>query len=287
VVWPDARAGGLYTCGGVDIHVKSVRWSYTRYSSPDATLGSSGARTALPTTQDCIARGTCREVDATVWVVPRCAEGGLGCVPEAPCFPFCMAARAAGSGRDNLFLARAGRWRDGLMLMAQDCALATTTPGLVGSSMGDVGPMSWATAGSQQGGSKGMFGSTYQPQECQRAARVTTVVDQPPARAGSAARIRVSGQPFVITGDTALVEVGGDTSLGGRTAVEAMAGSVQVWLAFPLIFGQVLTHVIIRSSGWPGTRPGRSACVGWRRRCRRWTGCWCRRTRRRGRTRAR
>jgi hypothetical protein len=46
------------------------------------------------------------------------------------------------------------------------------------------------------------------------------------------------------------------------------------------------THVI-RSSGWPGTRPGRSACVGWRRRCRRWTVCWCRRTRRRGRTRAR
>jgi hypothetical protein len=118
------------------------------------------------------------------------------------------------------------------MLMGQDCALATTSPGLVGSSMGDVGPMSWA-AGSQQGINKGMFGSTYQPQECQRAARVTTVVDQPPARAGSAARIRVSGQPFVITGDTALVEVGGDTSLGGRTAVEAMAGSVQVCLAFP------------------------------------------------------
>jgi hypothetical protein len=139
-----------------------------------------------------------------------------------------MAARAAGSGRDNLFLARAGRWRDGLMLMGQDCALATTSPGLVSSSMGDVGTMGWA-AGS---GSKAMFGSTYQPQECKRAARVTTVVDQPAHQAGSAARIRVSGQPFAITGDTALVEVGGDTALGGQKAVEAMAGSVQVMLAF-------------------------------------------------------
>lgn len=231
MLWPDAQARTLYTCGGVDIHVKSVRWSYTRYSSPDATLGSSGARTALPTTQDCIARGTCREIDATVWVVPRCAgNSGLpetACVSEAPCFPFCMAARAAGSGRDNLFLARAGRWRDGLMLMDQDCALATTSPGLVGSSMGDVGRMSWA-AGAGQGNDKGMFGSTYQPQECKRAARVTTVVDQPAHQAGSAARIRVSGQPFAITGDTALVEVGGDTALGGQKAVEAMAGSVQV-----------------------------------------------------------
>jgi hypothetical protein len=232
-LFPDPSAAGMYVCEGVDVYVKSVRWSYTRYSSQDATLGSSGARTTLPTTQDCIARGTCREVDATVWVVPRCGQeqnvnGEKACLPEAPCFPFCMAARSAGSGRDNLMLANAARWRDGLMLTGRDCAMATSAPGLVSPLMGAAGTtMSWARASDPEA----LFASTYQAaQECQRAPTVTTAARRPAV--STAANVRVFGQPFAITGDTALVEVEGSSSGGGQRAVETMAGSVQVRLGF-------------------------------------------------------
>ena len=228
-LFPDPSAAGLYTCDGVDIYVKPVRWSYTRYSSQDATLGSGGAKTTLPTTQDCIARGTCRELDATVWVVPRCgqeqsANGEKACLPEAPCFPFCMAARSAGSGRDNLMLTKAARWREGLMLTGRDCAMATSAPGLVGPYMGGAQTtMSWAHASDPEA----LFASTYQAsQECQRAPAVTTATKRPSTSA--AANIRVFGQPFAITGDTALMEVEGSSSGGGQRAVESMAGSVQV-----------------------------------------------------------
>ena len=62
-LFPDTDAGRLYTCAGVDVYVKSVRWSYTRYSPAKggATLGSSGTGATLPSVaQDCVARGTCR-----------------------------------------------------------------------------------------------------------------------------------------------------------------------------------------------------------------------------------
>lgn len=64
VLFPESSAASLYTCLGVDIYVKPVRWSYTRYSPQqgDATLGSGGSRVTLPmTATDCIARGTCRQ----------------------------------------------------------------------------------------------------------------------------------------------------------------------------------------------------------------------------------
>jgi hypothetical protein len=238
VLFPDTVAARLYSCGGVDIYVKSVRWSYTRYSSQDATLGTAGERTTLPT-GDCIARGTCRELDATVWVVPRCGQerrdgnaGVTACIPEAPCFPFCMAARPAGSGRDNLMLARARRWREGLTVLGQDCAMATSTPGTVWPAMEPTGDVSW-TSTADSGASEplrvpaGLFASTYQKQECQRAPRVTSIVERTGNSTGSlaaAANVRLGGQPFAITGDTSLMEVG--VSSGGRG--QTMSGAVQV-----------------------------------------------------------
>ena len=241
VLFPDTDASSLYTCRGVDVYVKSVRWSYTRYSSQDATLGSAGGQTTLPTT-DCIARGTCRELDATVWMVPRCGQeenqnGEKACLPEAPCFPFCMAARSAGGGRDNLILARAARWREGLVVLGQDCALETSTPGTVGPNMGGVSQARTSWTGTAYTGvspsgsvSSGIYASTYKPQECRRSPRVTSILNQTlPGSRAAAANVRLGGQPFAITGDTTLMEVGGAAAAGGGTrAVEQLVGSVQV-----------------------------------------------------------
>jgi len=235
VLFPDTEAAMLYTCQGLDIYVKSVRWSFTRYASQDATLGATGERTTLPT-GDCIARGTCRELDATVWVVPRCGREAqatsIGCIPTAPCFPFCMAARAAGSGRDNLMLASATRWREGLTILGQDCAMATSAPGTVGASMGTRGNVSWTVtaksgAAAARRVANGVFASTYAKQECQRAPRVMSVVDRangPQGSRAAAANVRLAGQPFAITGDTTLMEVG----VQGLGEGQAMSGSVQV-----------------------------------------------------------
>jgi hypothetical protein len=236
-LFPDTEGAKLYVCSGVDVYVKSVRWSFTRYASQDATLGSAGSTTTLPMA-DCITRGTCRELDATVWVVPRCGQEAnqnaeKGCIPDAPCFPFCMAARASGSGRDNLMLAKAGRWREGLTILGQDCALATSSPGVVGSNMGRQGTVSW-TGIAKTGvplSASGMFATTYANQACTRAPRVTSVVDHAPdGSRAAAANVRLGGQPFAITGDTALLEVsvpGGGQGSGVR-ATETMVGSVQV-----------------------------------------------------------
>ena len=104
VLFPNTQVAKQYTCAGVDLYVKSVRWSFTRYQTEEATLGSAqGDKATLPT-NDCIARGTCRELDATVWLVPRCGQdrnlnSGEGCTSTATCIPFCMAARSAGSRR--------------------------------------------------------------------------------------------------------------------------------------------------------------------------------------------
>jgi hypothetical protein len=59
VLFPTTDAARLYSCAGVDLYVKSVRWSYTRYETADASLGSRQDKATLPT-NDCIARGTCR-----------------------------------------------------------------------------------------------------------------------------------------------------------------------------------------------------------------------------------
>lgn len=89
VLFPDELTAGLLAaCENIDIYVRSVRWPFTHYSQGYSAFGSSGATTQIPTT-DCISRGTCREVDATIWVVPRCSTAPLACLAGSTCFPFC------------------------------------------------------------------------------------------------------------------------------------------------------------------------------------------------------
>ena len=103
--------------------------------------------------------------------------------------------------------------------------MASTTPGLVGPNMAEKGATSWTPAG----GTAKVFAETHAAQqECQRAPRVTTAVDRPAPTQVSSANVKVYGQPFAITGDTALVEVNGASSGGGTRVLEVAAGSVQV-----------------------------------------------------------
>lgn len=70
VLFPDDTVSSLMVCDGIDIYVKSVRWPFTRYETASVGLGTSTAETTIPS-RDCISRGTCREVDSTVWLFPR------------------------------------------------------------------------------------------------------------------------------------------------------------------------------------------------------------------------
>ena len=218
VLFSEPSAISLYTCPGVDIYVKPVRWSFTRYEAR-----------AQERTHDCISRGTCRELDATVWLIPRCGQdvrlnGETACLPTAPCIPFCMAARSAGSGRVNLAFVRGTRWRDGATILGQDCALAESGPDSVQLGM----PRSITSAraastvaGLLQTGGTAMYGFV-QPGEsrvCRAAMGVTSVVDRPPRVSYN---VVLEGQPFAVTGDTIFTAV----DLGGG------ADSVQVALNF-------------------------------------------------------
>ena len=63
VLFPDDLAGPLLgACSAVDIIVRSVRWPATRFETVSVPVGTLN-------TGDCMSRGTCREVDATVFVV--------------------------------------------------------------------------------------------------------------------------------------------------------------------------------------------------------------------------
>ncbi len=214
VLFSDPSAASLYTCPGVDIYVRPVRWSYTRYEArPDER------------THDCISRGTCRELDATVWLIPKCGQdAGLNaetaCIQVAPCIPFCMAARSAGSGRANLAFVRAARWRDGATILGQDCALTGSGPESVQLGMPRSVNSARATstmAGLLQTGGTAVYGFV-QPGEsriCRPALGVTSVVEKPPRVSYN---VVLEGQPFVVTGDTVFTAL----DLGGG------AESVQV-----------------------------------------------------------
>ena len=215
----DASASGLYTCAGVDLYVKSVRWSYTRYESKTVTLGSTGQASTLPT-HDCIARGTCRELDATIWLIPRCGQDRAlnaekACISSAPCFPFCMAARSAGSGRVNLVFVRAARWREGATILGQDCAIQSSTPDTIQLGIPRTGRASGAGTTQQsllQTGGTAVFGMSATTQACTPALGVTSVVPKN-RTAITAAGPRVAynvvlgGQPFAVTGDTLFTTV--------------------------------------------------------------------------------
>jgi len=211
VLFSDPLAPTLYTCAGVDIYVRSVRWSYTRYEAVTQ-------ETRTIPINDCISRGTCREVDATVWLIPRCGQDSnlnreTACISTAPCVPFCMAARGAGSGPVNLVFNRANAWRDGATILGQDCALDGSSPDTIQLGMPSPDQASSSRTNSYlrsllQVGPVEVYGFTNRA-VCSRAPGVTSVVRRNQTRV--AYNVQLTGQPFVITGDTVLTTI----SLGG------------------------------------------------------------------------
>jgi len=191
IFFPDEITPTQLVCAGIDLYVKSVRWPFTRYEAQSSQTGT-----------DCITRGTCREVDATVWLVPRCGQDQnlndeKACISTAPCTPFCMAARSSGSGNNNLVFTSDSRWRDGYTLLQRDCTISTATPNTVQSRMGSSGSISYSSSTSS------IFSYTHTPQECTRATRVTSIVNKPSRMNGN---VLITGQPFVIAGDTIFTE---------------------------------------------------------------------------------
>jgi hypothetical protein len=214
VLFPDELlASQIGTCDRVDISVHSNRFSATRYATVPVGLGSSTA--TLPSV-DCVTRGTCREVDATVYVVPRCgASDRTSMCLNSNCFPFCMAVRPSGSTNNNLVLVPASRWRSGYTTLAQDCSMSNATAASVGASLSKTRTSSTVLSPPGQltsGIAAGVF-AAGPTRACQPVQRVMSFQGKPgdvPLRAAT----RLSGQPLFTTGDTVFTErpLGGGAS---------------------------------------------------------------------------
>ncbi len=214
VLFPDELLPGqIGTCDQVDISVHSNRFSATRYATVPVGLGTSTA--TLPSL-DCVTRGTCREVDAAVYVVPRCgASAGSSMCLNTNCFPFCMAVRPAGSTNNNLVLVPASRWRSGYTTLAQDCSLSDATAASVGAALSKTRTSSTVLTPPGQltsGIATGVF-AAGPTRACQPVQRVMSFQGKPgdvPLRAAT----RLTGQPLFTTGDTVFTErpLGGGAS---------------------------------------------------------------------------
>ena len=210
VLFPDTLAAGLIgSCANVDIAVHSNRFPATRTEAAAVGVGAASAGLPMP---DCTTRNSCREVDAVVYVTPRCAQnGGQGCL--SACFPFCMAARDAGSQNNNLVLAPAARWRQGYTVLSQDCAITGSSVATVSGRLGTSGASSTVASPPSaltSGVSAGLFASGP-TQACLPAKRVRSFVDHA-APAPLRAAIRLPGQPVFATGDTVFTQ----RTLGGN-----------------------------------------------------------------------
>lgn len=165
VLFPDEVTQAMMTCSGIDIYVHSARFPFTRYDTGSSGQGST----------DCIARGNCRSVDATVWLFPRCEQlPPRACLPTATCFPFCMAARPSGSGASNLIFTPASRWRSGYTIMQQDCAIATAQP----DDIQDRLPSTGVASASSTRQSFPTFALSATASGCRRAPSVVSIVDK-------------------------------------------------------------------------------------------------------------
>ena len=231
VFFPDEVSPKAMTCAGVDVYVQSVRWPFTRYDSGNRVVQFGPTLQAPLPSSDCITRGNCREVDATVWLIPRCgasvsANSLDACtLTGSSCRPFCMAARPTGHGRKNLFFMGAPRWREGSTLVDQDCVL-THGGADVGSVLGT--PDTTATMVTTPFVTTQSVGAVFSSaasnsKVCQPVPGVISVTSArtTPAYVGV---VRMSDAPFVLAGDTILSNV----SLGGGLAsvlVERLSGT--------------------------------------------------------------
>lgn len=130
VLFPNPLVTQGLLCENIDLMIRSVRWSFYRYSTNEVPFGRD---TVNMPTLDCITAGTCRQVDATVWVIPRCGTDTGNtlpiCLPTSTCFPYCMGVRLTGSTNNNILLAGALTWKEGRTMINVDCDVHAATTG--------------------------------------------------------------------------------------------------------------------------------------------------------------
>ena len=235
-----------FTCASVEISVRSVRWPVTRYEGSVTQFA--GGNTQIPT-NDCINRGTCESVDATIWLVPKCTSPDLQLHPQlcnpfdvsvgTSCFPYCMAARVAGSANQSPVFTNAKTWQTGKHLIGVDClGLHTTSQdsSLAGGNSFGAGKVAVLnTVSSLFSGSPAVSdsGALFVTSVgggpvlgCRSAnptgtATIRSWVDDASV---SVPFVRATGQPFAITGDTALLGVKDPSSDAQHVLVERFTG---------------------------------------------------------------
>lgn len=124
VLFQDRTWSKHMTCAAADVSVRSVRWPVRRFEGKSVPFAEGYSE--IPEA-DCMSRGSCESVDATIWLVPRCdllrpeqcSDSAMG----TSCFPFCMAIRVSGSRDSNPVFVNADVWRSGKQLMMRDCAM--------------------------------------------------------------------------------------------------------------------------------------------------------------------
>lgn len=205
------------TCSTVEITVRSVRWQVSRYEGTTASFA--GAQTDIPA-NDCVTRGTCENVDASIWVVPKCSllpgalcsDYGVG----TSCFPFCMAVRQAGTANSNPVLVNAGTWRTGKQLMNRNCGLNGDVTGATYAPSMSVAGTSTVMSSSGMNQDSPLFVSAPAALGCSTGMGMTSWVPKQES-SGFLPFTRIGGQPFAIAGDTILIA---DNQLDGGVLVQ-------------------------------------------------------------------
>jgi hypothetical protein len=120
-------------CAQAEISVQSVRWPLSRTARPDPA---GVPRDASDPLLDGGARQGPRELDAVLYVTPRCAFSSAEASPDlaclesftrAGCFPYCLAGRVRASMNSVLILYDANDWQDRVQLLTRDCGLGEVT----------------------------------------------------------------------------------------------------------------------------------------------------------------
>lgn len=202
VFFPNTQITKDLQCENLDIHVKSNRWSFYRYSSGEVAFGDSFIN--VPS-NDCISQNNCRSVDATVWVVPRCGDDKGNtlaiCLPTSVCFPYCMGARISGSMNNNVILAGAKQWKSGKTIIDQDCYMHSQGNTL---KVSLDNPLYSSTTISNQNVYQAAVNTpvyaTADNPTCYHATNVMSTISDPSVHT-SVYNTYFSSQPFVITGD--------------------------------------------------------------------------------------
>jgi hypothetical protein len=215
VVFQDSTWAKRMECRAVEISVRSVRWPVRRYEGRSVPFATGYVE--VPEI-DCMSKGSCESIDATIWLVPRCdvlsPEQCSDVAVGTSCFPFCMAARVSGGRNGNPVFVNAETWRSGKQILMRDCALQSSDSSVdfrFVSSAGKVASVGLGeTTLSGVSTTKLFVSGSGDGSFCQSAQKIASwIPTNTTSRADPRsvpAYVRRRGQPFAIAGDSILME---------------------------------------------------------------------------------